>query len=209
MKNLFVVGAQSTGKSTIVNALKHELALSGSPLSLICHGNKPAFIREVARNLLTAYNFTHDDIVASPEWALQLQRHILDAQIAAENASLHQSPNSWFISDRSGLDPIVYAAMFVGEMAAEELLPSTEWRSLERRMKDGIVFLREAGTLWLVDDGTRMMPRDTKEWFEMDACFHRMLQARGIDYMVIPKSVHEVDELVAIVTEALRGSVEN
>ena len=207
MKNIFVIGAQSTGKTTIVNTVEQQiLTQHESPLSIACQQQKPTFIREVARNVLISYHFSREDITTSPQRAFQLQKHILDAQFEAEDAASRQLPN-WYVTDRSGLDPIVYASMFVGEAAASELLASKEWSHLEQKMKEGMVFLCEAGTPWLVDDGTRLMPKDENAWLEVDRAFRRLLNARKIDYSVIPNHLHDIGARAAMVVEALLGTV--
>jgi hypothetical protein len=90
----------------------------------------------------------------------------------------------------------------VGERAAEELLALTMWGELERRMKTGIVVLCEAGCRWLVDDGTRLMPTDVEDWMIIDTAFRRLLDVRGIRYILLSKEL-DISERVALVTDAL------
>jgi len=201
-KNIFIVGAQCTGKTTVVNALEEYFCRPENHVSSLSHIPKPTIIREVARNVLKQDNFTREDITSCPIRALQLQQRILQAQFEAENAASTSSSSNWYISDRSGLDPIAYARVFVGERAAEELLASTMWGELERRMKTGIVVLCEAGCRWLVDDGTRLMPTDVEDWMIIDTAFRRLLDARGIRYILLSKEL-DISERVALVTDAL------
>ncbi|KAI4148015.1 MAG: hypothetical protein LQ340_005278 [Diploschistes diacapsis] len=203
MKNIYITGAQSTGKTTIVDALEEIFCSCSNAIACENETTKPIIIREVARNVLRTYNFTRDDITSSASRALQLQQHILKAQFEAEESASCQSPSSWYITDRSGMDPIVYASVFVGQAAAQELLASAQWHELERRMKEGIVFLCEAGTRWLVDDGTRLMPNNEEQWMEMDQTFRQLLEARQIDYIVIPKQLYEIGGRVRLVTETI------
>ena len=201
MKNIYIIGAQSTGKTTLVNALEHAFTQTDGPFAAENQGEKPKVIREVARNVLKTFNFTRDDITTSPTRALQLQKHILKAQFEAEKEAA-QPPNPWYIADRSGIDPIVYASMFVGEVAAQEMLASDEWCKLEECMKRGIVFLCEAGTRWLLDDGIRLMPENEEKWMEVDQTFRRLLEAREIDYQVVSNQVSDINERVKAVIEA-------
>ena len=203
MKNIFIIGAQSTGKTTIANTIEDAISHPDSPLSRACQGRKPTVIREVARNVLRTHDFTREDITTSPVRALQLQKHILQAQLEAETAASIHSPSSWYITDRSGIDPIVYASLFVGEAAEKELLASAAWNELERRMKEGLVFLCEAGTSWLTDDGTRLMPKSEEEWMEVDRAYRRLLEAEGIEYRVISRYLHDINERASLVTAAL------
>ncbi|KAF2252848.1 hypothetical protein BU26DRAFT_419547, partial [Trematosphaeria pertusa] len=52
-------------------------------------------------------------------------------------------------------NPIVYARVFVGEAAANDMLPTEAWIELEERMN----VLCGAGWSRLVDDGRRLMRR--------------------------------------------------
>jgi hypothetical protein len=74
----------------------------------------------------------------------------------------------------------------VEERAAEELLASTMWGELERRMKTGIVMLCEAGCCWLVNDGIRLMPIDVEGWMIIDTAF----RIRTKDNLAIVKPMY-------------------
>ncbi|KAL1592613.1 hypothetical protein SLS60_011029 [Paraconiothyrium brasiliense] len=201
---LYVIGAQCTGKTTLVDALEKKFGQSETSCSTQGVLLKPVIIREVARTVLREKRFNRLDITTSPSRALRLQKHILDAQFAAERAITNlEAPARWYISDRSGLDPIVYAQLFVGEEAASDMLTSEEWRELEQRMKAGIVILCEAGCSWLIDDGTRLMPDGTTEWMRIDDAFRKQLFARGIRYTVVPKDMVSLEERVQLVQEQL------
>lgn len=191
-RNVYIIGAQSTGKTTLVDALERSF---DSAL-------KPVVVREVARKVLQEKNYTRDDITNSPVRALELQRHILEAQIVAERAA-DGSMSSWLICDRSGLDPIAYASMFVGEETAEKLMASQAWRELEARMKIGLVVLCEAGCKWLEDDGTRLMPVGLEGWMQLDGVFRKLLDVRGIEYIVCGKDIVGLAERVELVKKNL------
>jgi nicotinamide riboside kinase len=192
--SVYIIGAQCTGKTTLVNALEDSYAKNEQPL----------VIREVARTVLREKGFSRSDITSSPSRALELQKHILDAQFEVEKAATgDDSCSPWYICDRSGLDPIVYAQLFVSEAAATEMLATDTWKELERRMKAGIVILCEAGCTWLVDDGTRLMPDGMDEWMRIDSAFRTLLAVRGINYKVIPKDMVSLEERVERVREHL------
>jgi len=202
-KNIYVIGPQSTGKTTLVNALEKAFT-SGNGTPNRFNRTQPAIIREVARIVLKTYNFTRDDITNSPTRALKLQELILKAQVKAEESALNESPEkAWFVSDRSGLDPIVYAKIFVGEDASQQMISSDEWKASAERMKNGLVILCEAGCTWLVDDGTRLMPQDMEDWLRLNSAFHEVLEKLGINKLVIPKSVPDLQERVQIVLDAV------
>lgn len=194
-KNIFVIGAQCTGKTTLVDALERHFA------QVQAKAHQPTIVREVARTVLQKHNFTRDDIISSPERALQLQQRILEAQFEAETTA-----SNWYICDRSAIDPIVYAFLYASEPSATELFKSSMWGLLERNMKEGLVVVCETGCSWLVDDGTRLMPKDAEDWDRVDAMFRELLEARSIDYLVLPRSVQDLSERVDIILAAHSNS---
>ncbi|RDW87960.1 hypothetical protein BP5796_03654 [Coleophoma crateriformis] len=201
-QNIYIIGPQSTGKTTLVNALEKAFASGDDSISSY-NFTRPSIIREVARTVMKTCNFTRDDITNSPTKALRLQELILKAQLKAEEAVLNGSPStSWFISDRSGLDPIVYAKLFVGEDAAQQMISSDEWKTLEERMKHGLVVLCEAGCTWLVDDGTRLMPKDEEDWLRVNSGFHEVLETLAIDNILMSKSILDLQQRVKVVLDA-------
>lgn len=203
-RNIFIIGPQCTGKTTLVNAL--QTYFYSEKCTTSGHGSKviPNVISEVARTVLVNKNFTRDDITTSPVRALELQRHILDAQIEAENSFQRRyAAEHWYISDRSGLDPIVYARVFVGEEASHQLLALPTWIQLEKNMKDGLVVLCESGCDWLHDDGTRLMPKDMSDWKILDLAFQQLLEDRDIQYVVISKDQKDITQRVRTVLNAL------
>jgi nicotinamide riboside kinase len=202
MKNIYIIGAQSTGKSTLVNALEDWFEESGHQDST----QRPLIIREVAREVLKKYNFKREDIATLPIRALQLQQHILAAQYDAETTACPTGASTWYICDRSGLDPIVYTKYFVGEHAAAEMLASKFWRELENRMKEGVVILCEAGCEWLRDDGVRLMPKDEEEWMHIDAVFRDLLRIRGIRFSTMSKGTTNLEERVEHVKRKIKNT---
>lgn len=201
-KNIYIIGAQSTGKTTLVNALEAFYTMDNSTNKSRKSFPQPFIIREVARTVLKDKGFTREDITTSPSRALQLQKHILNAQREAESAASNDASLPWYICDRSGLDPIVYTQLFVGTKATEDMLASEAWKELEANMRAGIVMLCEAGCGWLIDDGTRLMPDNLEVWMRVDATFRRLLEARAIDYTVISKDMVSLDERVHVVRSA-------
>jgi nicotinamide riboside kinase len=208
-RNIYIIGAQCTGKTTLVNALEASFTESQDKLPSGL-GNRrmdsvgPIIIREVARTVLKEKNFSRDDITSSPMRALQLQEHILEAQLKAETAIDNEATPMRYLCDRSGLDPIVYARLFVGEYAAEKMLASPAWAELEKRMQAGIVLLCEAGCKWLVDDGTRLMPTGEADWIRIDGAFRELLEARRIAYTVISRDVVSIAERIELVKRAMK-----
>ncbi|KAH8897582.1 hypothetical protein GQ53DRAFT_712041 [Thozetella sp. PMI_491] len=190
--SIYIVGAPSTGKSTLVDDLqKHFNA------SVIPGVDAPAVVTEVARTVLKQHNFTRDDILASFDACLSLQQLILAAQGEAEEAALRQAP--WFVSDRSGIDPIVYASRYAGPGAPESLLQSADWSILRARMANSVIVVCEAGVKFLVDDGVRLMPQDAEDWYLMHEAFCKILSEQGLPYYVLPNNLFEREERLLLV----------
>ncbi|KAF2026560.1 hypothetical protein EK21DRAFT_115709 [Setomelanomma holmii] len=207
MKNIYIIGAQSTGKTTLINALE-DYWKGGAYGNGSTWPQHPLIIREVARTVLTEKNFSREDIATSPTRALQLQQHILAAQYKAETMACAPNASPWYICDRSGLDPIVYATCFVGAEAAADMLNSKIWLELEIRMKEGIVILCEAGCHWLTDDGVRLMPKNVEEWTRMETAFRDLLAARGIGFSTVSRDMTDLKLRVGYVQKLIEDAFE-
>lgn len=194
-RNIYVVGAQCTGKTTLVDALGEHFR---NPTNRIWHGDtipEPLLVKEVARTVLREHNFAAADITSSAERALQLQRLILQAQDQAEEAAR----SGWFVSDRSGLDPIIYAKVYASEDAALGMLETASWVRLREKMRNAAVFVCEAGPKWLTDDGVRLMPRDDEDWTSLHGVFCKVLRDSDIEFTIVSKEMTDLSERVALV----------
>lgn len=196
-KNIYIIGAQCTGKTSLVNALENALREPFSPTT-------PAIVKEVARSVLKIHGFTASDITSDPGRCLQLQTLILEAQFNKEREAL--TKNDWIISDRSGLDPIIYASRHIGSEAVELMISSEYWKELRDRMSESLVFVCETVEAWLVSDGVRLMPRDLQDWTGYDDEFCRMLDSAGVRYRMIPRSMQNLEDRVAYVWSEWRKS---
>lgn len=199
MHSIYIVGAQCTGKTTLVKQLEVDLK-SWSRGNAV---EEPETISEVARTILRKHSCTTDEIRSSPERSLALQKLILSAQVEKEDEALERS--SWFLSDRSGIDPIVYAARYVGIRAAEDMQRSAGWLKLKGRMADSLIVVCEAGMTWLEDDGVRLMPQDHQDWIKMHELFCHMLNTVGLGYCVLPCSVPNIADRLQFVLTKWRG----
>ena len=179
---IYIVGAQCTGKTTLVNALTEYFCKPKNRIwtEII---PEPSVIKEVARNVLKEHDFTAFDITSSPRRALELQKLILEAQFRAEEKE--KATNGWYISDRSAIDPVVYARFFVGEDAAAEMVQTETWQRLAKNMLKGQVFVCEPNPGWLSDDGVRLMPTGWEEWMSLHGAFCRALEEQGICYEIL------------------------
>ncbi|KAM0465644.1 hypothetical protein ACHAPV_001699 [Trichoderma viride] len=199
-KNIYIIGAQCTGKTSLVNAL--ENAFQESPGT-----TPPAVVKEVARSVLKIHGFTAKDITSDPGRCLQLQTLILEAQFNTEREALVK--HGWIISDRSGMDPIIYASRHIGNEAVKVMVSSDYWKELRDRMSQSLVFVCETVEAWLVSDGVRLMPRDLQDWAEYDEEFCRMLDSAEIQYQMIPRSMQNLEDRVAHVWSEWKKVVKN
>lgn len=192
--NIYVIGAQCTGKTTLVNALQSYFSEAPSRPET----DRPAIIKEVARTVLQRWDFRADEIRSSPERCTALQRLIQRAQLDAEREALTE--HSWFISDRSGVDPIVYAARYAGDSAAKTMVRSPEWTELKGRLRQGVIIVCEAGMDWLVDDGVRLLPQDRDEWLGIHQMFCSFLEGNALEYVVLPRTILDLGQRVSFIT---------
>lgn len=147
---IYIVGAQSKGKTTLVNAL--EASSDDGNLALDRH----VIIREVARTVSSKYDFNAHDISTNAKRCSTIQTLTMKTQCWHEENALRTG--SWFISDRSGLDPIVYTERHVGPAFANEMMLMDEWKKLRDSLVRSLIFVCEITSAWLVDDGVRLMP---------------------------------------------------
>ena len=106
--SVFVVGPSSSGKTTLCNAVAKKLGLSPSH-----------HIKEVARQVMKSQGFSRHTVKT-----YEMQHAIMLAQLEAEKmvlkTSFKNSSPIFMLSDRSAIDPIVYAATS-GAADAEEM----------------------------------------------------------------------------------------
>ncbi|KAL8868951.1 MAG: hypothetical protein Q9198_008012 [Flavoplaca austrocitrina] len=193
--NIYIIGVQSTGNTTLVLALRDYFAQNLPSEKL---PSQPYQLKEVARGVLLRHQFTVSDISSSKERSLELQRLIIEARAAAEGALQH----IWYIADRSALDAVAYARQYVGEAEARGLRHGVAWQQVEEKIRAGVVILCEPGGEWLMHDGVRLMPRGRNEWFTLKFHFQIPLVECGIPYATPPCSVSTLRERVDSVVQA-------
>ncbi|KAH8158230.1 hypothetical protein CIB48_g10012 [Xylaria polymorpha] len=192
LPNIYIIGSQSTGKTTLVNDLSEHF--EHHPIAVEA---RPGIIKEVARTILELHGFTRGDIRSSKDRTLELQRLIIEGQFEAEKNELQTRP--WFISDRSAVDPIIYAREYASREGADALVTSARWMEMRNRMAKSLVIVCEAGVDWLMDDGVRLMPLDSAEWMQIHSRFCDTLAGVGLEYHVLPSRVGSRDERVKFV----------
>ncbi|KAF4959412.1 hypothetical protein FSARC_10737 [Fusarium sarcochroum] len=191
--NIYIIGPQSTGKTTLVNKLRTESKIWLADTCI----DGPVIVTEVARTVLVKNKFTAEDIKSSPERCLLLQQLILEAQAQAEKEVLQIS--SWFISDRSGFDPLVYAKKFVSADAVLDMQRQSAWVEVKARMERSLIVVCESPTPWLKDDGVRLMPDSDEVWTQLFQESCRLLDEVGIQYVVVPRTMLDLTARVEFV----------
>ncbi|PYH87641.1 hypothetical protein BO71DRAFT_340581 [Aspergillus ellipticus CBS 707.79] len=200
-KNVYIVGAHCTGKTTLVAALKEYLTASQASLIHDKDTPCPVFIDEVVRGVMQREGFIASD-VKHPTIGPSLQHRTLLTQYCAEKALEDQ----WFIADRSGIDPIVYASVFLGRDEAEKLAGGPEWKALRKSMQDAVVFL--CGThheAWLSNDPKVRVTVSLEEWRGIGQGFHDALEGYRIPYVTVPVDVWKVEDRVRHIENVLRA----
>ncbi|KAF4337275.1 P-loop containing protein [Fusarium beomiforme] len=191
--NIYIIGPQSTGKTTLVNKLRSDLEHPVADTLIV----KPQIVSEVARTVLRKHKFSAKDIWTSTIRCLELQQLILEAQAVAEKEALNHS--SWFVSDRSGLDCMAYAKRYAAADAIQELQKLPAWTEVKARMEKSLIVVCEAGTPCLADDGVRLMPTSEDDWMELFHEFCQLLDDTGLEYFVVPRTLLDLSERAELV----------
>ncbi|KAG9103720.1 hypothetical protein FRC06_008577 [Ceratobasidium sp. 370] len=130
---------------------------------------------------------------------LAMQRAILNAQAEAEGkarmqhsgASQDQSP--FLLSDRSAIDPIVYAHFSTADQhGAEELVESAELRGVLPIYRDALFVLLHPVREWIEDDGVRSL----EDPHRYPVVFKTYLDRFGLDYEEIGEDIRGLDDRV-------------
>lgn len=199
MSSIYIIGAQCTGKTTLVKAVSERIQAEQPGLQF-------ATIKELARGILISANVNRNDIRAGSVKAMEFQKLVLEAQLEQER-SLQRF--SLFISDRSGIDPIAYATKYGPPEVAEEMLETATWSLLRDRMRWGLIVLCEPVSAWLFDDGVRLMPKDNQEWLELHEVFVDLLRSCGIGFEILPTTCTDIEERTRFVVERWRRHGKN
>jgi predicted ATPase len=197
--NIYLIGPQCAGKTTLLEALRAYYAIDASREFENQRVECPAIIEEVVRRVMHGKGFNVQDL-KNVDRGFELQQRILLEQYNAEEIL----QDEWYISDRSGLDALVYAKAYIGVSAAKKLENTGEWNRLQKRMQDAVVVFCEAGNAdWLSEDEVRMAYSNTAEWERLNKEFHAMLIQHDIGYIILPKHVRDLQERVALIKNTL------
>ncbi|KUI73628.1 hypothetical protein VM1G_09231 [Cytospora mali] len=198
-RNIYLIGAQSTGKTTLFNALRRCFLKPEDSEKV------PQFIEETARIVFKqeGFEFAAVDTLSNFDKYLSVQRTILRAQLKAEDEAVKKG--NWFISDRSGLDCLIYASNYIGREGAGVLSQMSELGQLKARMQEGRIIVCEPVADWLKDDGTgfRPIPKSKEHWFAIHQEFCQLLDDLGWNYEVLPSGMTSLEERVAFVRHGM------
>lgn len=202
-KNVYIVGAHCTGKTTLLEALKKHFTPALAAEIFGPDTGVPNFLDEVVRMIMELKSFNADD-ARDPVRGWQLQLHTLSAQYRLESTF----NELWMFSDRSGIDPIVYACFFLGRDTSDRLTELAEWDFLRKRMKDGLVVLCEpTNASWLSTDPARVTLHDTEEWKNIGVAFREWLDDEGISYVAIPADLENLEDRVKFVMGLVESGI--
>jgi len=192
---IYIIGVPAAGKTTLIEDLAKRLRQDEPQRNL-------TVIPEVARELVSSAKLNPRDIQAGNKRAMDLQRRILSAQMAREEAAANTA--DFVLSDRSGVDPIAFATKYGGVLHGQALLDLAAWGVLQRRMQRGFVILCEPMPQWFVDDGVRVVPASATELSELHDTFCAVLTSQAIPFKILPTSAVEKEERLELVLRYLR-----
>ncbi|KAF2759854.1 hypothetical protein EJ05DRAFT_526550 [Pseudovirgaria hyperparasitica] len=192
--NIYLIGAQCTGKTTLLAALQAFFSdPNNRTRSEAGAFDPPAIIPEVVREVMELEGFSASDI-KDTRWQI-LQRLTLEAQCLAEEKLTDQ----WYISDRSGLDPIIYAQLQETN-DAQAMKESASWAASQQRMKNSLVILCEAGNPdWFKLDTARISHSESHNWHNMHTRYITLLEETDIKFFLLEKSITKIGERVNFV----------
>ncbi len=180
-----LIGASSTGKSTLAARLAKELSL---PL-----------IREQARVVLAEFGKTLKEIRAVESEILTFQRRVLEYQIASEL----ECKDTGFVSDRSVFDNLTLYLRHC-PLSPEDIdyYRESVLNHYRRYPYDILVFLRP-GEFPMVADGTRTP--DPYYQSQVDGMIFTILKLFSVPYFEVHGDIElRVREVKALAEKALR-----
>ncbi|KAL7754707.1 hypothetical protein ACKLNR_015377 [Fusarium oxysporum f. sp. zingiberi] len=179
--NIYIIGPQSTGKTTLVNKLQGDLGHWLADTSI----DGPQIIAEVARTVLAKHKYSAEDIQTLTSRCFELQQLILEVQASSEKEALRTS--SWVISDRSGFDPLVYAKRYAAPDTVTQLKEIPAWKEVKARMESSLIVRQR-----------------------VDAAFSRRLRnvdEVGLQYFVVPRTVLDISERPELIMSGVQVAV--
>jgi nicotinamide riboside kinase len=191
---LYIIGPQSTGKTTLVNALARAFV-----------DNVPV-IREVARKVMAEKGYSKVDVDSTdPERRFKMQRDIFTAQVETENSLLNSKDLS-FLSDRSAIDPLIYLLRYSGTTHLTRLTSTDLWNDVRDRYRDvskSLILLLLPVEKFLDDDDIRYVPKSLEDWYALADDFRAFMVEEKIPFLETGDECLEVEERVLWVLSKL------
>jgi nicotinamide riboside kinase len=205
LTEIYIIGPSSTGKTTLCSALARRFGLNG-----------PAHITEVARDVMRRRGYTRGDV-----GKLEMQAAIMETQLSRERHGRDTAARSGqvLVSDRSGIDPIIYALLNAENEAdrhrrLESLTSSPQFQLALSAYRRSVVVLLAPVSEWVVDDGVRSLENQvstvmievlTPHFDSMQvqclAVFKEVLSMLRIPYRQIGSEMKGLADRVTMVTE--------
>lgn len=182
-KIIFLEGAQSTGKTYILDRIKENFS------GVTTHG-------EYARKILKEKNISHSDLeknVNNCFWNLQK-----DIVLAFYDQILKQN-NENFISDRSFFSPLAFSRKYFGEEFANEIKNMSEFEELVKfcRKENPLFFLLTPEEKILRSDNVRK-ESNLQDLFDLTEIYKTIFEEYGIKYVLIDSFAKRDSLLVEI-----------
>ncbi|KAG8220721.1 hypothetical protein J3R82DRAFT_3051 [Butyriboletus roseoflavus] len=182
LTELYVVGPSSTGKTTLCNAVAESLKLRSW-----------CYITEVARQIMKRRGFTREDV-----GKIEMQRAIMLAQLDREAETCERARSmgeTMILSDRSGVDPIVYAVLTAKDehqalQRKKILVEHPTFQNTLKRYRKAKFLLLAPVPEWLVDDGVRSLEHHARSFH----VYRAVLAELGIPYHEIGEEVKDLSE---------------
>jgi nicotinamide riboside kinase len=188
---VYVIGPQSTGKTTLVNALVERFK------------GDVHVIREVARSVMNERGYSREDVDCEDrERRFSFQNDIFLAQVEEEG----RSESMFYVSDRSAIDPLVYLMHYSGESDTRRITSGDKWKDCRRRYassEKSLMILLLPVERFLVDDDIRYVANSVAEWRALGETFRCFLQAEGIPFISIGEELIELEERVNLVLKSI------
>ena len=195
---VYIIGPQSTGKTTLVNALSRAF------------NDKVPIIREIARKVMAEKGYSKIDVDSeNKERRLSMQRDIFTAQVEAEMSLLSSSEGASFLSDRSAIDPLIYLLRYSGREELDRLTTTEMWQAVRDRYRDtskSLVLLLLPVEQFLDDDDIRYVPKSLEDWHALAEDFRGFMTEEGIPFIGIGEECLEIEERVLFVLSKLLPS---
>ncbi|KAL3879086.1 hypothetical protein ACJMK2_031400 [Sinanodonta woodiana] len=184
MTHIYLCGAHSTGKTTLMNNLKSHLRVK--------------FVEEVARNIIHEHGWSSSDFApkTNPHNFEILTAEILQKQIQLSEEYEHMDT----IFERC-LDPLVYEELYIGPTTKTKLYDTPGLEQWIQRMRHAIVFLVFPHPECAFDDGVRIPP-DSQEQERFTQLLRDKLRLNRIPYDEI--TMLDMKQRVQFVLEKVR-----